>query len=139
MWYLIFPSTIVLLLLSGCTSIFPENTTGTQRDPESVERSDGRDISRTRARPYAYSGTLKRYDPSPWVLPFFRPNYDYCIADEKGNTMAFLDISGLATGASMASFIDKTVIVNGQTSPHRYRGVIIIKAKHIILTTHKKN
>jgi hypothetical protein len=126
--------TVIMLLLSGCSSTFSGNLSQTRKHHESY--STAPDIPQAKVRPYAYSGTLKRYEPSIWLLPFLRPNYDYCIADEKGNTVAFLDISDLAMGTSLASLMGKTVTVSGQTAPHKYRGVIIIKAKHIIAMTH---
>jgi hypothetical protein len=117
---------VILLFLSGCANIFPRN------------KSADQDIPQAKVRPYAYSGLLKRND-SFWKLPFGGPDYDYYIADKKGNKMAFLDISELAIGTSLADLVGKTVTVNGQTFPHRYCGIIIIKAKHIILAANRKN
>jgi hypothetical protein len=124
----------IFLFLSGCSSIFPEHTTEIHKRSESAKFSAEQDIPQAKVRPYAYSGTLKRYD-SFWTLPFLGPNYDYYISDAKGNIVAFLDISELATGTSLANLIDKTITVNGQTAPHKYRGVIIVKAKHIVVVT----
>jgi hypothetical protein len=123
----------IALLLSGCSSIFTENSSNHKR-PRTTKFSSDRDIPQAKAHPYAYSGTLKRCD-SPWIPPFLKPNYDYCITDTKGDTIAFLDVSDLAIGIPLANLTGKTVTVNGQTFPHKYRGVIVVKVKHIIVTT----
>jgi hypothetical protein len=125
----------IALLLSGCFSIFPEDSSKIHKHSE--KSSSNPDIPRAKAHPYAYSGTLKHCD-SFWIPPFFKPNYDYCIADTKDNTIAFLDVSNLAIGTSLANLIGKTVTVSGQTFPHKYRGVIVVKVKHIIATMNQK-
>jgi hypothetical protein len=124
----------IALLFSGCSSIFFGNSSTPDKQPEPNKSTD-RSIEQAKVRPQAYSGILKRYDPF-WLLPFWKPIYDYCIADIKGNTVAFLDISELAMGIS--SFIDKTVIIYGQTSPNKYRGAIVVKAKHLVPHETKK-
>jgi hypothetical protein len=90
------------------------------------------DIPQSKVRPCAYSGTLKRHEPSLWQWLFFRPNYEYHITDEKGKAIVFLDLSALATGTPLTHFLGKTVTVNGPSSPHNYRGVMIVKAQYIV-------
>ena len=85
-------------------------------------------IPPAKVRPSAYSGFLK---PSKSFF-LLRPNYEYCLTDKKGNTVAFIDTSTLVTGTPLLSFTGKEITVNGQTFPHKYRGVIVIKAQSII-------
>jgi hypothetical protein len=124
----------IALLFSGCSSIFSEDSSKIHKHSDSTKSSTDSDIPQAKAHPYAYSGTLKRCD-SFWIPSFWKPNYDYRITDSKGDTIAFLDVSDLAIGIPLANLMGKTVTVNGQTFPHKYRGVIVVKVKHIIATT----
>ncbi|MDR0740971.1 MAG: hypothetical protein LBF34_04670 [Puniceicoccales bacterium] len=138
MWYSKVSFTIfgmaIAFLFSGCSSIFFGDSSEIRKHSESTKPSPDSDIPQAKAHPYAYSGTLKRCD-SFWIPSFWKPNYDYCITDSKGDTIAFLDVSNLAIGTSLANLIGKTVTVSGQTFPHKYRGIIVVKVKHIIATT----
>jgi uncharacterized protein YceK len=126
---------LVLFFLSGCASIFPENTSSKRKRSASVKFSTEQDIPKSKVRPSAYSGTLQRYNPSFWQLPFFESDYDYHITDKKGETIAFLDISDLATGTPLTNLLGKNITVNGQSFPHKYRGVVVVKAKNIVVST----
>jgi hypothetical protein len=97
-----------------------------------INPTSGPQIPFAAVRPYAYSGIFKRYKPSLWQWPFFRPNYEYHITDEKGKAIIFLDLSALATGTPLINFQGKMVTVNGPSSPHRYRGVMVVKAQNIV-------
>jgi hypothetical protein len=123
---------VIALLFSGCSSIFPGDSSKIRKHSEKSPIDS--DIPQAKAHPYAYSGTLKRCD-SFWIPSFWNPNYDYRIVDSKGDTIAFLDVSDLAIGIPLANLIGKTVTVNGQTFPHKYRGVIVVKVKHIVAPT----
>jgi hypothetical protein len=125
-----------VLFFSGCSGIFSENSSALNKQAKFAKSFD-REIPQAKVRPCAYSGILKHCD-SFWLLPFWKPNYDYCIADIKGNTITFLDISDLAMGISLANFIDKMVTVHGQTFPHKHRGIIVVKAKHLVPHETKK-
>ncbi|MDR1303032.1 MAG: hypothetical protein LBJ81_00225 [Puniceicoccales bacterium] len=98
----------------------------------SSSSSDNPQIPTATVRPYAYSGVLKRREPSLWQWPFFQPNYEYHITDKKGKAIIFLDLSTLATGTSLANLLGKMVTVNGPSSPHRYRGAMVVKAQNIV-------
>jgi hypothetical protein len=93
--------------------------------------------SRSKAHLSAYSGIFQRFRPSFFLSYFFRPDYEYCIVDENGKTIAFLDTSTLGSGGSLVNFFDKKVTVNGQSSPHKYRGNIVVKAQHITILEKK--
>jgi hypothetical protein len=97
-----------------------------------VNPTDGPQIPSSAVRPYAYSGILKRYEPPLWQWLFPQPRYEYYITDEKGKAIIFLDLSALATGTPLINFQGKMVTVNGPSSPHRYRGVMVVKAQNII-------
>ena len=86
-------------------------------------------IPPAKVRPSAYSGILK---PSPSMF-LFRPNYDYCITDKKGNIVAFIDASELVTGTPLLNLNGKEITVTGQSFPHKYRGVIVVKAQSIVI------
>jgi hypothetical protein len=90
------------------------------------------DIPASEVRPYAYSGILKRHEPSLWQWLFPWPNYEYHITDEKGRAIIFLDLFALATGTSLVNLQGKMVTVNGPSSPHRYRGAMVVKAQNIV-------
>jgi hypothetical protein len=122
----------ISFIFSGCSSVFLGNSSQIPKHSAAVP-SAKQDIPYAKVRPYAYSGILKRCHSSFWHLPLFRSNYDYCIVDTRGNTIAFLDISDLATRAPLANLIDKTITVNGPSFSHKFRGVVVIKAKYIAI------
>ncbi|MDR1434875.1 MAG: hypothetical protein LBI77_00510 [Puniceicoccales bacterium] len=96
-----------------------------------TKRSPEQNIPLAKVRPCVYNGRLKRCQSSFFNIPFFRAGYEYCITDEKGETIAFLDISNLAIGTSLYNFCGRNITVNGPSSPHKYRGVMVIKAQNI--------
>jgi hypothetical protein len=98
---------------------------------KSTKRSSEENILLAKVRPYAYNGRLKRCQSLLFSIPFFGAGYDYCITDEKGKTIAFLDISNLATGTPLYNLCGKNITVNGPSSPHKYRGVMVIRAQNI--------
>ena len=79
---------------------------------------------------YIYSGLFQRFHS--WI---FRPNYEYCIYDNKGDVVAFLDFSQFAAHTSFSHFIGKEVTVHGKTTPHKYRGVVVVQVKTLTGTT----
>ena len=93
--------------------------------PVTVSESN---IPPAKIRPSAYSGILKL--TRSFLL--LRPNYEYCITDKKGNTVAFIDTSELVTGTPLLNLSGKEITVTGQTFPHKYRGVIVVKAQSIV-------
>ena len=97
-------------------------------EPAAISESN---IPSAKVRPSAYSGTLK---PAKSVF-LFRPNYDYCITDKKDNTIAFIDTTELVTGTPLLNLKGKEITVTGQSFPHKYRGVIVIKAQSIIINS----
>jgi hypothetical protein len=97
-----------------------------------VKFSTDQDIPTAKVRPSAYSGRLERFQANFFQLFFPHPNYEYRIKDEKGEIIAFLDTSNLATATPLINLEGKMVTVNGSSAPHRYRGTIVIKAKYVV-------
>jgi hypothetical protein len=82
-------------------------------------------------RLYFYGGYLRRV-VSP-ILLFSSSHYSYCLSDEHGKTIAFLDISDLATSTPLINYLGKRVSVRGISFPHKYRGVMVIKVQHMAI------
>jgi hypothetical protein len=97
-----------------------------------VKFSTDQDIPTAKIRPSAYSGRLERFQANFFQLFLPHPNYEYRIRDEKGKIIAFLDTSNLATATPLVNLVGKVVTVNGSSSPHRYRGTIVVKAKYVV-------
>jgi hypothetical protein len=120
-WSLLFATPISQISSAQCI----------RRHTKSTKRSSEENIPLAKVRPCVYNGRLERCQSPFFNLPFFGAGYDYCIADERGKTIAFLDISNLAMGTPLYNLCGKNITVNGPSSPHKYRGVMIIRAQNI--------
>lgn len=87
------------------------------------------DIPKAKINPTIYSGKLK-YNGNSFFSFLWRPKYDYSLTGTNGETTAFLDITNLST--PLLNLEGKTITVNGQAFPHKYRGVMVIVAQSIL-------